>query len=121
MLKDLFYIESIHKESENMLTAIAGINVTNPVFLGHFPGKPVLPGVCSLFLVRRCMELFLGLELQYHTIDFCKFTGMADPENPDKIFLRILWENVNESKKIRAEMKHGSLTVLKLQAILKEI
>ncbi|MDD2330170.1 MAG: hypothetical protein PHW88_03940 [Bacteroidales bacterium] len=46
---------------------------------------------------------------------------MADPENPDKIFLRILWENVNESKKIRAEMKHGSLTVLKLQAFLKEI
>ena len=121
MLKDLFYIESINKECENTLTAIAGINGTNPVFLGHFPGKPVLPGVCSLFLVRRCMELFLGLELRYHEIDFCKFTGMADPENPDKVFLRILWENVYESKKIRAEMKHGSLTVLKLQAFLKEI
>ncbi|HOO69224.1 MAG TPA: beta-hydroxyacyl-ACP dehydratase [Bacteroidales bacterium] len=121
MLKDLFYIESINKESENRITAIAGMNGKNPVFLGHFPGKPVLPGVCSLFLVRECLERFLGMGLKYKQIDFCKFPGMTDPEKRDKIFLRISWEDLNDRKKIKAEMNHGSLTVLKLRAVLTEI
>ncbi len=121
MLKDLFYIESINKECENTLAAIVSINGTNPVFSGHFPGKPVLPGVCSLYLVRECMERFLGPEIKYKQIDFCKFPGMADPASPDKIFLRISWEIINDNKKIKAEMKHGSLAILKLQALLTEI
>jgi 3-hydroxyacyl-[acyl-carrier-protein] dehydratase len=121
MLKDLFCIESINKESENSVSAIVSMNGSNPVFSGHFPGKPVLPGVCSLFLVRKCMERFLGKELIYKHIDFCKFPGMADPACPEQIFLRILWENVDDRTKIKAEMKHGSLTVLKLQALLTEI
>ncbi len=92
MLKDLFYIESIHKECENTLAAIASINGTNRVFAGHFPGKPVLPGVCSLYLVRKCVELFLEVELNYHKIDFCKFTGMANPANPEKFSLGYYWK-----------------------------
>ncbi len=121
MLKDLFYIESLNKESESTLTAIACMDGNNPVFTGHFPGRPILPGVCSLFLVRQCMEHILGKALNYNQIDFCKFPGMADPANPEKIYLRIYWEHVNDSIKIKAEMKHGSLTVLKLQALLTQI
>lgn len=39
MLKDLFYIESINKESENRITAIAGMNGKNPVFWDISPGS----------------------------------------------------------------------------------
>jgi 3-hydroxyacyl-[acyl-carrier-protein] dehydratase len=121
MLKDLFCIESINKEGENTLSAIVRMNGNNPVFSGHFPGKPVLPGVCSLFLVRKCMERFLGKGFNYKHIDFCKFPGIADPATHQKMLLRILWEQVNDRTKIKAEIKHGSLTVLKLQALLTEI
>ncbi|MFA5444157.1 MAG: beta-hydroxyacyl-ACP dehydratase [Bacteroidales bacterium] len=121
MLKDLFCIESLDHVCENTLAATVTIDGNNPVFSGHFPGQPVLPGVCSLFLVRLCMERFLGKELHYQHIDFCKFPGMANPANPAKLFLKILWKEVNGTTQIKAEMKHGLLTVLKLQALLMEI
>ncbi|MBQ3634936.1 MAG: hypothetical protein II951_04895 [Bacteroidales bacterium] len=37
------------------------INPEHKVFKGHFPGKPVVPGVMSLMLMRSCAEHAAGI------------------------------------------------------------
>lgn len=64
MLKNLFAIESVTAENTWAFLAKASVDPKHPVFQGHFPGVPVLPGVCSLYLIRTCTELFLGHDLR---------------------------------------------------------
>lgn len=46
----------------------------DPVFAGHFPGRPILPGVFQLELARVAAELATGFALSVAEISKAKFT-----------------------------------------------
>lgn len=121
MLRNLFYIKSFREESDNTFSVTVRINPGHPVFSGHFPGLPVLPGVCSLYLIRFCTERFTRCPLQYVSIGSCKFTRMIDPLRQEEISVQVRILHREEGWQIRAVMQYGSLNVLKLQAIMKEV
>ena len=121
MLKNLFAIESVTAENTWVFLAKASVDPKHPVFQGHFPGVPVLPGVCSLYLIRTCTELFLGHDLRYNTVDSCKFTAMIDPLRNEKITVQGDLKQAEGIIRIKALMLYGNRTVLKLQATMKEI
>src|SRR5512140_2495804 len=50
-----------------------------PHFAGHFPGRPILPGVLVTEALAQASGLLLGLSE--------KFTGTAAPERPKMFFL----------------------------------
>ncbi|OJV19456.1 MAG: hypothetical protein BGO30_06150 [Bacteroidetes bacterium 41-46] len=60
------------------------LNPESEIFKGHFPGTPVLPGVCTMEIVKDCTESLLKREIIFTRIPQCKFTGMVDP-NLDRI------------------------------------
>ncbi|HPV88549.1 MAG TPA: hypothetical protein PKU85_04995 [Bacteroidales bacterium] len=121
MLKDLFIIESIVEEEDGVFLATAGINAVHPLFKGHFPQVPVLPGVCSLYLIRECTGRFLDSRLRYISIDSCKFTEMVNPLRNELIRIWAKTDTFSEGIKIKAVMHYGTRPVLKLQAVVKEI
>ena len=121
MLKNLFAIESVTAENTWAFLAKASVDPKHPVFQGHFPGVPVLPGVCSLYLIRTCTELFLGCSLRYHRVESCKFTAMIDPLRNEVITVQGNIKKDEEGIQIKALMLYGNSTVLKLQATMKEI
>ena len=121
MLKNLFAIESVTAENTWAFLAKASVDPKHPVFQGHFPGVPVLPGVCSLYLIRTCTELFLVHDLRYNTVDSCKFTAMIDPLRNEKITVQGDLKQAEGIIRIKALMLYGNRTVLKLQATMKEI
>ena len=49
------------------------------VYRGHFPGRPVSPGVCQVELVRQCAERLAGQELFIRGISSCRFLAVASP------------------------------------------
>lgn len=49
------------------------------VYRGHFPGRPVCPGVCNIELIRQCAERLVGQRLHIHTVSQCRFTAVASP------------------------------------------
>jgi len=55
------------------------LNPDNPIFSGHFPGQPVLPGVMILRLFTLCAGDALGMALELKETTQCKFLNVVDP------------------------------------------
>jgi len=70
-------------ESEQQVRAVTILNLQHPVFGGHFPGNPVVPGVCQVQMVRELVAKALEIPVKLYESDNIKFLSMINPvENP---------------------------------------
>lgn len=61
-----------------------GLNAGHDIFKGHFPGQPVVPGVCMMAIVREMLEEITGRKLIMKSTSAIKFLNMIDPaRNPE--------------------------------------
>lgn len=49
------------------------------VYQGHFPGKPVCPGVLNVQTVKECVERTVGKVLRIVSVRQCRFLAVATP------------------------------------------
>lgn len=49
------------------------------VYRGHFPGRPVCPGVCNIGMIKECAMMLTGKRLWISTIKQCRLTAVATP------------------------------------------
>lgn len=49
------------------------------VFSGHFPGRPIVPGVLEIELVRAALERFTGSPLRIVSVERAKFLREVKP------------------------------------------
>lgn len=61
----------------------------DPTFAGHFPHRPILPGVFQLELVRVAAELVLGGALAVREIRKAKFQRPILPEETVRVELKL--------------------------------
>jgi 3-hydroxyacyl-[acyl-carrier-protein] dehydratase len=64
-------------------------DAADPVFAGHFPGQPLLPGVFQLEIARRAAEWELGVPLRIREISRAKFQRPFLPDEVVKLELRV--------------------------------
>ena len=95
MLKDDLYSVKKIKEENKFIEAIIELNEQHKIFKGHFPGQPVLPGVCIMQMTREILESFLNKKLQLLKADDIRFSSMVDPTK-NKELKFILQYNFNE-------------------------
>ncbi len=73
-MTQLYHISNIRR-LEDQFSAGIRFDATHPVFEGHFPGQPIVPGVCLVAIVKEVVEQVLetNVELQHgHSIKFLK-------------------------------------------------
>lgn len=75
---DLFTVKEL-KVEEGTVSAAINWYAAHPVFAGHFPGQPVVPGVCMVQLVEEVLEQVLGESLQLKEAANLKFLHVIDP------------------------------------------
>ena len=51
-----FYTLFQHDVAPGSVRAKISINKTHKIFEGHFPGLPIVPGVCMMQIIREIME-----------------------------------------------------------------
>jgi len=65
------------------------LNPDHAIYKSHFPGQPVLPGVCMLQIIKECAQRLIDKKLQYTQILQCKFLRFVDPVRCSDITLTI--------------------------------
>ena len=91
------------------------INAEHRVFAGHFPGRPVVPGVMTMMMIRECVEDAMHLKsTHYASIGECKY---LQPIIPDGRNLKIIF--ATDGKSVNAEIESADgVKLLKIKAIL---
>ena len=90
MLEDFY---SIINETVAGNTAIITVrfNVNHPIFQGHFPTMPVVPGACLVEMVNLLSSKVLGKKLQLLSAQNVKFVQVIYPDKVESVSFDILW------------------------------
>ncbi|MDR0795264.1 MAG: beta-hydroxyacyl-ACP dehydratase [Tannerella sp.] len=71
------------------------------VYEGHFPGMPIAPGVCTIQMIKECVERITGKQLLLESIAQCKFIKLISPQQHSELQIRIELAE-NEDKRTKA-------------------
>lgn len=98
---DFYNIEYIERLGDR-ITAVVSLNPDHPVYQGHFPQKAVVPGVCTLTVIRECIGKALDRNIAFCTIKECKYVSALLPHKDLKIRIEAdLSRSVQDSGLIR--------------------
>ncbi len=119
MLIDTFFTIEKFNESAGFIRASISLIQDHPVYQGHFPGMPVVPGVCQVGIIKEVMchnkpgtYLLTGSKS-------CKFLQMINPLETESFLCEITWKH-NEKQQIlfSGSLFNAKHTFLKMKGIL---
>ena len=97
------------------------LNPDHDIYKGHFPGQPVLPGVCTLQIIKECAQQLIAQKLQYTQILQCKYLRFIDPVRSSEITLIIsLNKNADNTVKLIANGMCEENFFIKIKGIMSE-
>ena len=123
LLKDNLYQILKSEKNESGFAYSIQISDKHSIFKGHFPGSPVLPGVCILQIFKELSEDALadGKHLQYDEIKQCKFLTPVAMNQPATLFVSITLQPEGASWNFSASLKSESILHTSLKAVLTTI
>ncbi len=119
MLLNDFYTIVERVPAAGSVTAKIAINARHRIFEGHFPGIPIVPGVCMMQIVREMVEVSTGKPVSLIAADSVKFLSVINPEQISEIDLAIHYTEEAGQFLINANLFAGPVTFFKLKATLK--
>jgi len=115
MLRGSFYSIDTLNADGHKVNALIDINADHDIFKGHFPGQPIVPGVCMMQIVREVMEEVAGSNLKIVNGDNLKFLSIINPiENP-KVEVAISFSQDADLYLINATISAGAVIFFKLK------
>lgn len=114
-IPDTILIENLSHE-DGKIEIIFQLNADSPVFKGHFPGQPVLPGVIQMQLIRKILQQELAKSLQLLNAPAVKFLSPIVPGPYPTFLLKISYAEVNSEIHADAEIRSGETVFMKLKS-----
>lgn len=131
MLKDSFYTilslkpaesKNDSKESDSCVyTAMIRLNEQHPVFEGHFPGNPVVPGVCQIQMIKEILTEVIHRDVSLVKSDNIKFLNIIVPQQYPVLEVKlIINEQKEDSREVTGTISKDDLVFLKFRGIFTE-
>ena len=79
LVNDFYTIKEKTLAPANTVKVEIELNAAHPVYKGHFPEMPVMPGVLQIQIIKEILEEHLQKKLQLLNGDNIKFMGMIIP------------------------------------------
>ena len=101
-MEDFFVIKSGERADDGTWVFTISVNGSHEVFKGHFPGKPVVPGVMTLMMTRKCVEQALGLgSTRIASVKDAKYVSPIVPDGVDVV----ISFTVDDALGVRADVR----------------
>lgn len=122
VLKDFYKVLSEEKTGDSKYTITILINEKHEVFKGHFPGNPIMPGVCMIQIIKELTESITQSSLIIQTLSNVKFMALINPEvHPElRIELDIITTE-DDLVKVKNTTYFNDTVALKLSNVFKKI
>lgn len=102
LINDFAILQSYHDGDE--IKARIQFESSHPIFEGHFPEQPIVPGVCMLQLIKEVLEKAEERELTLENATNIKFISLIDPNQFPAVELSIKIVSQEDGLKIRASL-----------------
>jgi len=91
LLNNLYTLLSFERsDAHDKITSQILLNREHPVFAGHFPGNPLLPGVCTVQIIRELLEKGMKKDLLLRQAGNIKYLGFISPLRTPEIVFEII-------------------------------
>jgi 3-hydroxyacyl-[acyl-carrier-protein] dehydratase len=96
-LNSLYTIKRILREGDsNKLSVIIRLNPAHEIFKGHFPGNPLLPGVCVVQILKEILMNQLDKKLILNYASSIKYLSYINPVVNNMINIDVLLGEVGD-------------------------
>lgn len=99
------------------LQAEITINPAHEIFEGHFPGQPVVPGVCMIQIIKELMEQSMNQQLLFSKGHQIKFLQLLVPDEKDMIQVHASWKEQDGQFHTTADFKKNDAFLFKLSGV----
>jgi len=122
VLKDFYKILSEEKISDSKHTITILVNEKHEIFKGHFPGNPIMPGVCMIQIIKELTEKITQKTLMIQTLSNVKFMALINPENNPELRLELdITITEDDLVKVKNTTYFNDTVALKLSNVYKKI
>lgn len=120
LLKDFYKIQSLIKTDDQKYLVTVLINENHEVFKGHFPGNPVMPGVCMMQIIKELSEQITESSLLMQSISNVKFMALINPFVTPELLLELeIIYTENQLIKVKNTTYFNNTVALKLGSVYK--
>ncbi|MCB9046470.1 MAG: 3-hydroxyacyl-ACP dehydratase [Chitinophagales bacterium] len=111
LMNDFYRIEYIQREPNSLSCRIV-FNDQHDIFKGHFPGQPVVPGVCMMQMVKELLEAQTDQNLWLRNAGQVKFLQLITPDIQPMI--NISWQQDDNGYNVSANFSNDAAYLFKL-------
>jgi len=117
MLKDTFFHIISNTHQNNAITVALGFDAGHPIFSGHFPGQPVVPGACMLQMVKEILSENMPSAYRLKKADHLKFIAPIDPNMADELEMKLTYKALEIGLQVVAVLTANGVVCFKMQGI----
>ncbi len=117
LIRDYYNIESVSAEGDATVFRV-NLNPACAVYKGHFPEKPVSPGVCNIQMVKECAEQVAGTHMLLTQLRQCRLTTLVTPDEYPQLEVRIILSLKEDRYSLKATIGQGEAVYLEMKGEL---
>jgi 3-hydroxyacyl-[acyl-carrier-protein] dehydratase len=122
LLKDFYTIISLENTADSKYKAVIFVNEKHEVFKGHFPGNPIMPGVCMMQIIKELTEQITGSALFMQSLSNVKFMALINPFNTPELLLDLdVTATEDNLIKVKNVSYFGETVALKLSCVYRKV
>jgi 3-hydroxyacyl-[acyl-carrier-protein] dehydratase len=97
LLNELFSIKDVREDTAGTsVTMLIELDPGHAIFEGHFPGNPVLPGACTVQIIKELLDHHLSRNLVLKKAGMIKYLAFINPEKNNMIYIDLLLKDAGK-------------------------
>ncbi len=115
LIGNLYHITASSQE-DNLIHATIKLNPAHRIFEGHFPGNPVVPGVCQIQMVQEVLNELTTHQYELKKTGYIKFLHLINPVTDDTVWMELRIEKQEDYlTQVSASYQWNDKTVFKFK------